>query len=189
MMRTSTTNRVTSRVLALLFTFSIVATACSTDGGTSVQVDDFLNQTTVAGTDTSAGRAIDFRFETLDGEQHALSTLGDKPVVLNFFASWCPTCIAEMPDFEAVHQALGEDVQFLGLAFQDRQQNAEALVRDTGITYPAGLDTNGEVFALIDGLGMPTTVFIDADGVVQDVHSGALSRDGLTDLINEHLLS
>lgn len=184
------TKLVAGRLLALIVAVAIVTGACSSSGGSAVQIDDFVNQTTaVQGSNGNTGQEIDFRYETLDGEQQAFSTLSDKPVVLNFFASWCPTCISEMPDFEAVHQAMGDDVQFLGLAFQDRQQNAQALVRDTGITYPAGLDTNGNAFSLVEGLGMPTTAFIDADGVVQEVHSGGLSREALIDLINEHLLS
>jgi thiol-disulfide isomerase/thioredoxin len=141
-------------------------------------------------TDSPTGSTpIDFRYETLDGGAATLSELGDNPVVLNFFASWCPACIAEMPDFEAVYQAMGSEVDFLGLALQDRPESAAALVGDTGITYTVGTDDDGAIYEMFKGLGMPTTVFIDSDGVVREVHSGQLSADALREKIDDVLLS
>ena len=132
---------------------------------------------------------VNFRWDTFDGSTKALSDLPSMPVVVNFFASWCPSCIAEMPDFEAVSQSFDGDVQFVGLAMQDRPESAEALVAETGVTYEVGADPNGDIFAQMGGLGMPTTVFIDADGVITSVHSGQLTADSLTDKINDELLS
>jgi thiol-disulfide isomerase/thioredoxin len=180
------------RLAAVLMALAVIAVACGSESDTISLGEDGLapNQSSSTAVDSEVTNdEVNFRYDTFDGETVAFSELTDKPVVLNFFASWCPSCIAEMPDFEAVHQAVGEDVEFLGLAMQDRTENAKDLIEDTGISYSVGLDDTGSVFGLMGGLGMPTTVFIDADGVVQRVHSGALDADDLTDLINETLLS
>lgn len=165
------------RLLAVLFAFGVVATACSSDGSGQEISSDTL------------GTEIDFTYAGFDGEKLTFSDLSDGPVVLNFFASWCPTCISEMPDFESVHQAFGSDVTFLGLSVQDRVTDAKQLVADTGISYAVGNDQNGDVFSLFNGLGMPTTVFIDADGTVARVHTGVYDAESLTEAINDHLLS
>ena len=180
------------RLAAVLMALAVIAVACGSESETISLGEDGLapNQSSSTAVDSEVTNdEVNFRYDTFDGETLAFSELTDKPVVLNFFASWCPSCIAEMPDFESVHQAVGDDVEFLGLATLDRTQNAKDLIEETGISYPVGLDDNGSVFGLMGGLGMPTTVFIDADGVVQRVHSGALDADDLTDIINETLRS
>ena len=180
------------RFAAVLMALVVFAVACGSESETIILGEDGLapNQSPSTAVDSEVTlEEVNFRYDTFDGETVAFSELTDKPVVLNFFASWCPTCIAEMPDFESVHQAVGEDVEFLGLAMRDSTENARDLIEETGISYSVGIDEKGSVFGLMGGLGMPTTVFIDADGVVQRVHSGALDSDDLTDLIDETLRS
>ena len=176
------------RLAAVLIAVVLVAAACGSDEDPFVLGSDA--DVSAGSVDSDAvGTGVDFDFEDFDGAKVSFSDLPDGPVVLNFFASWCPTCIAEMPDFETVHQNFADDVNFLGLATSDRIENAIALVADTGITYDVGNDRNGEVFSMFKGLGMPTTVFIDADGNVAKVHTGVLDVGSLTDTINEELLS
>lgn len=105
--------------------------------------------------------------------------LGDKPIVLNFFAAWCQPCIAEMPDIEQVHQDLGDEVTILGLAYQDTDENVRGIVAQTGVTYPTFGDSGQDALTYFEGLAMPTTVFIDPDGTVVDVRSRALEEDDL----------
>lgn len=100
------------------------------------------------------------------------------PTVLNFFASWCPPCIAEMPDFEAVSQQMAGQVQFIGLATQDDPARAALLIEQTGVSYEIGLDRNGKVFELFDGFAMPTTVFLTSDGSVMKVQEHPQSNAG-----------
>lgn len=118
-------------------------------------------------------------FERFDGSAANTGSYVGRPVVLNFFAAWCPPCIAEMPDFEDVFQEVGDDVAFLGLSLQEPVERAEELVESTGVTYDVGSDTDGSAFAFFGGTGMPTTVFIDHTGAVVDIHSGALTADQL----------
>jgi thiol-disulfide isomerase/thioredoxin len=110
---------------------------------------------------------------------------GARPVVVNFFASWCVPCIDEMPAFEQVHQALGDQVTFLGMANRDAPADALATVEATGVTYPTYDDPDASALTYFGGLAMPTTVFIDASGEVVDVNSGALSADQLRAKIDD----
>jgi cytochrome c biogenesis protein CcmG/thiol:disulfide interchange protein DsbE len=128
------------------------------------------------------------RLGSLDGgDDRSLGEFtGTTPVVVNFFASWCVPCVEEMPAIEAVHQSLGDQVTFVGLANQDRDEDALATVEATGVTYPTYGDPGASAISYFGGLSMPTTVFIAADGTVVDVNSGALSeaelRAKITDL-------
>jgi thiol-disulfide isomerase/thioredoxin len=116
-----------------------------------------------------------------------LSSLRGKPVVVNFFASYCVPCITEMPAFEEVHQQLGDQVTFLGLAVADRDDEAEDLVQRTGVTYRTARDFRSEVITALGGTLLPTTVLLGADGEVVAVHPGALDADELRDLLVEEL--
>lgn len=180
------------RIVAVGLALILVASACGSDDGDTIALNDgeIAVPSGDAGSVDSAATnsAAEFTYDDFDGTPMALSDLPDGPVVLNFFASWCPTCIAEMPDFETVYQNFAGEVNFLGLATQDRVENAVQLVEETGVTYQVGNDQNGDVFALFGGLGMPTTVFLDADHVVTSVHTGVLDVDSLTDAINSELL-
>lgn len=111
--------------------------------------------------------------------------LGATPVVVNFFASWCVPCIDEMPAFERVHQALGDQVTFVGMANQDAPEDALATVAATGVTYPTYDDPGAGAITYFGGLAMPTTVFIDASGEVLEVHSGALTEDELRTKVSD----
>ncbi len=116
------------------------------------------------------------------GERFALADY-DTPVVLNFWASWCPNCVAEMPDFERVHKSLGGRVEFLGVNQRDARGLAEDLAHETGVTYRLAEDPSGSVFDAFGGIGMPTTAFIDADGTVVEVVTGQLTEEQLRDFI------
>jgi cytochrome c biogenesis protein CcmG/thiol:disulfide interchange protein DsbE len=121
-----------------------------------------------------------------DGETIALADYSGTPVVLNFWASWCPFCIAEMPDFEDVSSAHAGQVAFIGVNLQDDAGAADSLAVETGVTYQLARDPQGVVYSAFGGIGMPTTVFIDADGIVAEVVTGQLSRDALEGKINQH---
>lgn len=122
-------------------------------------------------------------FALLEGGTMSLADLRGKPVVVNFFASWCTPCVEEMPAFESVHQQLRDTVHFVGIALQEAPEASRKIVEETGVTYTIGRDPSGEVFESFDGVNMPSTFVLDADGVVVGVSAGALDEDGLLDLI------
>jgi cytochrome c biogenesis protein CcmG, thiol:disulfide interchange protein DsbE len=135
------------------------------------------------------GSVAEVRLASLRGGPDA--ALGDlltgAPVVVNFFASWCVPCVEEMPAIEAVHRSLGDRVTFVGLANQDRDEDALATVDATGVTYATYGDPDASAITYFGGLSMPTTVFIAADGTVVDVNNGPLTeaelRAKITDLL------
>ena len=135
------------------------------------------------------GSVAEVRLGALDGgADHTLGELiGTKPVVLNFFASWCAPCLTEMPGFEAVHQSLGDQVTMVGMAYDDQPEDALDTVERTGVTYPTYSDLEGTAITYFGGLAMPTTVFIDASGEVVDVVPGAMSENELRGKINDLL--
>lgn len=135
--------------------------------------------------DAAAGRLSQYAYETVDGADATLADFAGTPLVLNFFASWCGPCEAEMPDLEEAALAVGDDVTFFGLLVRDSVEAGQAMVDRTGITYGWGVDTH-DVLIDFDGIGMPTTVFIAADGEVLDSHVGPLSAEQLRDKLGEH---
>jgi thiol-disulfide isomerase/thioredoxin len=115
------------------------------------------------------------------------STMSDKPLVINFFASWCPNCVGEMPDFEQVHQKLGDQVAFLGISQSDSAGASIDLARQTGITYPTAIDSNGVFFNAAGGVGMPTTILVRPGGEIAEIWVGGLDAASLEQLIAQDL--
>jgi cytochrome c biogenesis protein CcmG, thiol:disulfide interchange protein DsbE len=109
-----------------------------------------------------------------------------EPLVVNFWATWCAPCVKEMPDLQEVAAQAEGKVAFLGIDVEDAPPNAEPFVEQLGITYPLALDPRREYSRQVNNFGMPTTLFVDADGLVRYRHTGALDADQLRALIAEH---
>lgn len=105
-------------------------------------------------------------------------------VVLNFWASWCTPCQAEMPTFQAAHRALGNRVTFVGVDEKDSRSDATAFLRHVGVTYGNGFDGNGAVGEAFYLSGTPTTYFI-SHGEELDLSPGALNGTGLSNYLQE----
>lgn len=143
------------------------------------------------GGDPSQGTAgaPDVTLSYFDGSSENLSDLVGQPVVLNFWASWCPACISEMPAFAEVHRRFGDRASFVGMNMQEVSLDAAIDLADrTGVDYQLAHDPDGAIFREFGGLAMPTTVFIDAEGSVARVHSGTIFADDLTAIIEGELL-
>ena len=134
--------------------------------------------------DKAASEIHQITYPTLDGEQASLGQFAGQPLVLNFFASWCGPCVAEMPAFEGVHREVAGEVAFVGLAEEGARPASEIVAR-TGVTYPTGLDTTGDLLQKFNGLGMPTTVFISPEGEVLDTHIGEMTAEQLRGRLTE----
>ncbi|MFU8840614.1 MAG: TlpA family protein disulfide reductase [Nitriliruptoraceae bacterium] len=141
-----------------------------------------------SGGDAADGpRVPDRVMATLDGEELSLTALAGEPLVVNLWASWCPPCVAEMPDLERVHRDLADQVRFVGINTQDDRDQAEALAARTGVTYELTLDPDGAVFRDLEVIAMPTTFLVDADGVIVHRHAGLLTESQLRELLDTHL--
>ncbi len=124
-------------------------------------------------------QVLDFTATTFDGKVVASEQLRGKPVVLNFYASWCTVCDRELPDFERVARQLDGQVAVLGANPQsnDTDDAQAAMIKRSGVTYPTFPDSTDELLRQFNTTGgLPTTVFIDADGVVRKVHNGLLTE-------------
>lgn len=129
----------------------------------------------------------DVRFRYFDGSEGSPADFAGTPTVINFWASWCPPCIVEMPAFEAVHRELSPHVAFVGINVGDEPGAARELAERTGVTYPLGEDPDSAIFQAFGGIGMPTTVFVDAEGMIVSMISSRLRAQDLRALIAEHL--
>ena len=92
-----------------------------------------------------------------------------------------------MPAFEAVHRELRPAVAFLGLNVGDEPTAARRLAAQTGVTYPLAADPDSTIFRAFGGIGMPTTVFVDRDGMIVHMIAARLKAQDLRGLIAEHL--
>ena len=124
---------------------------------------------------------------TLDGQERSLAAMRGEPLVVNLWASWCPPCVAEMPDFERVHLDLGTQVRFVGINTQDDRARAQELADRTGVTYELTLDPDGAVFRDLEVIAMPTTLLVDDTGTIVHRHAGLLTEAQLRELLAVHL--
>ena len=127
--------------------------------------------------------APDFTVYDAQGNPHKLSDFRGKPVVLNFWASWCPPCKAEMPDFEEAYQSRGEDIHFVMVNLTDGQSEtvatASQFLAESGYTFPVYFDTQGQAATVYGIQSIPTTFFIDAEGKIVAAGSGKLDAASL----------
>ena len=177
-------NRKSSKLrflIPLALVLTVAAIAC---GGSGTD-----NSQSIIGDESSStgDLAPDFSFtmfqgqDVVGGQEVSLhSLIGDKPIVLNFWAGLCPPCRAEMPDLQEFYDKfedrtllLGIDLgQFLGLG---NTEEAKELLAELEITYPTGFAEDASVVKDYQVLGMPTTIFIDADGKIFNKWTGALN--------------
>jgi cytochrome c biogenesis protein CcmG/thiol:disulfide interchange protein DsbE len=133
--------------------------------------------TSRTGTSGASRRAPDFRLSRVDdpNRQISLADYRGRPLVLNFWASWCLPCRKEMPAFQAVASELTGHVAFLGMNEQDTQASALDLVAQTGVRYPSVVDSNRTLAAAYSLRGLPDTVFISPAGELLELHVGEFS--------------
>lgn len=127
-----------------------------------------------------------FTVPLFDGGELSLADLRGKVVFLNFWASWCPPCRAEARMLEASwREHEGQDVVFLGIDIQDREDAAREFLREFGITYTNGIDTGSRVAISYGVWGIPETFFLDATGRITYKHVGALDPGIIHEKIEE----
>jgi len=138
---------------------------------------------TAAATEARADLAPDFTMYDIDGNAVKLSDFRGKPVILNFWASWCGPCKAEMPDFEEAYRTYGQEVQFLIVNLTDGNsetvETASSFIADQGYTFPVYYDVAIEGAMAYRVYAIPVTYFLDAEGAVRAFNEGMISADVL----------
>jgi len=124
--------------------------------------------------------APDFTLPTPEGENISLKEFQGQVVLINFWATWCPPCRLEMPFLEAAYQRY-KDQGFTVLAVdqQESPQAVRAYFQELGLTFPVVIDGTGEVSSLYRVLALPTSYFVDRNGVVRIMHRGAMTQQQL----------
>lgn len=122
--------------------------------------------------------APDFELKNLAGETIRLSDFKGKPILLNFWATWCGPCRAEFPELQAAAVEQKEKVAIIGINMttNDTPSQVPAFVAEFGVTFPIALDETGEVSRTYQVTGLPTSIFIDRDGMVREVRLGAINK-------------
>ena len=136
--------------------------------------------------------APDFALEDSQGQTIRLSDLRGKPVMVNFWASWCAPCKAEMPAMQKVHEAYsaqGFTILAVNTTFQDDPMVADAFVTERGLTFPVLYDMDGAVSSQYQVRSMPSTFFIDREGTIQKVVYGGPMPEALLRAEIERLLA
>ena len=129
-------------------------------------------------------------FYDSDNDPHTISGFSGKPAVINIWATWCGYCVREMPYFEVEYMAYGDRVSFIMLNATDGQhetkQKVQEFIAHNKYTFPVYYDFDDNISSL--GIqGYPTTIFIDADGYITKVVTGAMSKNSLYVAVQELL--
>ena len=134
------------------------------------------------------GSAPGFTLADLNGDPVALSDFAGQPIVLDFWATWCPPCVEEVPSFvELYDENRGRGLVVLGVALRDKPEDVRAFAQTHGVTYPMLLGEDAVVDSIVEGYGgieyIPTTFFIRRDGTIAQRVEGLHSKEQLKQLV------
>lgn len=125
--------------------------------------------------------APDFTVETLTASPFTLSAVRGQPVWISFWGSWCPPCRAELPDIEVVRAGAGDRLKFIAVDMDESRADVAAYMSSENYDFPVGIDPTGEVSNRYRVVGLPTHVFVAADGTVAEVRVGGMSRSEMSE--------
>ena len=148
-------------ILVMILTSGLLITGCATGSEPTATV----------------GKAApDFELQNLDGQSISLSDLKGKPVLINFWATWCRPCIFEMPYIQEIYDEWsGKGLMVLAINRGESSSKVEQFLQSNNLSLPVLLDTKLDVFRRYNIRGIPTTFFIDKDGIIQEKIIGAFT--------------
>ena len=159
------------RMLALMLAVMLLGAAAMAEPVTSAELGK---------------EAPDFEIELLNGETFRLSDHRGKVVFLNIWATWCPPCVAEMPDIQKLADAYPDDLVVIGVSCDESAEDARAFVEEQGYTYNIAVDQISEEYqtfliagALYPSYAIPNSIFINPEGVVTSMEMGAADYETL----------
>ncbi len=131
--------------------------------------------------------AEDFTVATAEGIKASLSDFAGKPVIVNFWASWCPPCKAELPYFQEAYEEYGKEIQFMMVDLLDgsRETNATAaqFLKETGYTFPVFYDRDGSASYTYEIYSIPVTLGVTAEGELKYTKIGSMSQSDLEEIV------
>lgn len=153
----------------------LVVAALAVGGLIGIMAYAFTRDERYMHTPVTAKQAPSFTLTLFDGKVIKLEDLRGKTVLVNFWASWCVPCRAEASALESAWQKYqAKDVVFLGVATQDKEEDARAFIKEFGVTYLNGSDQDGKIAVDYGVWGIPQTFFIDPQGKISYKHAGEL---------------
>lgn len=164
------------RFAVILLAVVVTAVACT---GRGAALPQGINE---------GNRARDFTLEALDGTNVSLQDYLGSVVLINFWATWCPPCADEIPDLQATYEARKDDgFVVLGVNVEESREVVAPFVASYDVTYPVLLDETGNVIKMYRALGLPVSVIVDQDGVIQVRHVGYVTAAQLEGYLAELL--
>jgi thiol-disulfide isomerase/thioredoxin len=170
-------------ILAIALALGLAATSCpgqsTTNGGTTGQNGFALGEITGIATDSTqppqTGQpAPDFYFETPEGDPSSLSQLKGRPVLVNFWATWCGPCRYEMPFLQQIYEDWpGDELAMMTINVAESSSDVSQFMQSEGFSFTVLLDGEAAVAQRYNVQGIPTTLFIDKEGIIQNVHVGS----------------
>ncbi len=125
------------------------------------------------------GRLPDFELANINGERVRLSQRLGKPLIINFWATWCAPCVIEMPNIQKYYNRYEGEFDVLAVNADEPAGPVRSFVDDMGLTFDILLDPGGEIQLLYQIRGYPTSLFVDTDGIIRAQHIGLLTEDQL----------
>lgn len=185
--------RIFSLILAILMLATLASCNETADETTKYTESDEAPAHTHGEEDAELDLAPDFTVYGKDGKPVRLSDMRGTPVVLNFWASWCPPCKAEMPDFEEIAKEYEGKVAFMMVNLTDgaseTQSSAQAFIDSMGYTFPVYFDLDSEAAYTYGIQSIPNTFFIDSEGrlvaYVDQMIDGDTLRRGISMIYTE----
>ena len=163
-----------SFVLALLFIFLV---------GSFTLIN--FQQTSAAEIGTEVGKkAPNFTLKNMDNNEITLRELEGQKVFINFWASWCPPCKAEMPDIEKLYQNHGEDIKIVVINLEEEKNKVEKYLEDENLNFTVLLDKNKKVASQYLVRAIPTSYFLDENGIIIAKNLGVLSYEEMKEKLN-----
>ncbi len=152
-------NKLPKVILPVLLTLVLLLVGCSAGSNPSVvQIGE---------------PAPDFQLKNLDGQSISLSALRGKPVLINFWATWCPPCRYEMPYLQQTYEEWSDRVWLLAIDIGESPSTVEEFMQSNNLSLPVLLDTKKVASQKYNVTGIPTTLFIDEAGIIQGIKIGS----------------
>ncbi|MBW7652049.1 redoxin domain-containing protein [Anoxybacillus sp. ST4] len=132
-------------------------------------------------------KAPDFSLETIDGKTVQLSQFHGKIVIVNFWATWCPPCRAEMPDMQTFYEKYHNQVEIVAVnvMVRDSREKVSQFIKDYRLTFPVVLDVDGHVMKQYEIQPIPTSFIIDRQGMIREKQIGPMSYEQMVQYVEK----